>query len=251
MSTTADKNNISKFNNKDTVEFYNSYKGLQDCESYIVNKYFTKNPLSVLDIGIGVGRTTSVIKNLCSIYIGIDYAQNMILEAKQNFPDLDLRVMNANDLSFKDQSFDILLFSFNGIDYFPDDLSRSLFFKEAKRVLKKDGLLIFSSHNLKCLFSPPTLRKVSIFKKMWRILRSLLECFKRIYMLIRAKLLFSDSGYMVDSTHGGLMTHMSSTNSISVELEVNRFKLIEVVPFDIRFKSTIFSPWIYYVAKKK
>jgi len=57
-------------------------------------------------------------------------------------------VCDARDLGmFKDNSFDFILFSFNGIDYV-SHRDRKQIYKEVLRVTKSGGHFCFSSHNL-------------------------------------------------------------------------------------------------------
>ena len=101
----------------------------------------------ILDIGIGAGRTTPLLTLLSDQYVGIDYAQPMVEAAKQMYPDLDLRVGDARDLSeFAADSFDFVFFSFNGIDTMDEDGRRAVL-KAVHRVLAEDGLLAFSTLN--------------------------------------------------------------------------------------------------------
>lgn len=100
-----------------------------------------------LDIGVGTGRTTGHLAGRVADYVGIDYSPAMIERARERFPVADLRVMDARDLAGLDSgSFDIALFSFNGIDYVsPADRHRVL--GAVRRVLKVGGAFLFSSHN--------------------------------------------------------------------------------------------------------
>jgi SAM-dependent methyltransferase len=100
----------------------------------------------VLDIGIGTGRTTRHLYPLCGRYVGIDYSAEMILRATERCPDADLRLMDARSLAeFADASFDVVMFSFNGIDYV-DHQDRLRILREVRRVLKPSGAFAFSSH---------------------------------------------------------------------------------------------------------
>jgi SAM-dependent methyltransferase len=101
----------------------------------------------MLDLGIGTGRTTLNLAPMVKRYVGLDYSAAMIDRARQRCPGRDLHVADARDLSrFPSASFDIALFSFNGIDYV-DHAGRCAILAEAARVLRPGGRLIFSSHN--------------------------------------------------------------------------------------------------------
>jgi ubiquinone/menaquinone biosynthesis C-methylase UbiE len=105
--------------------------------------------MDMLDMGVGGGRTTKYFAPLVRYYIGADYAPAMLKVCKLryagdfNFIECDARAMKV----FKDDSFDFVLFSFNGIDSFSHK-DRMTALKEIRRVLRNDGIFYFSSHNL-------------------------------------------------------------------------------------------------------
>jgi SAM-dependent methyltransferase len=105
----------------------------------------------LLDLGVGAGRTTWVFGALAASYLGIDIVPRMIEVCREAFTESPRRkflVGDAQDLSaFADGSFDVVLFSYNGIDHLtPEGRQRAL--GEIRRVLTPEGLFFFSSHNL-------------------------------------------------------------------------------------------------------
>lgn len=101
----------------------------------------------MLDIGIGGGRTTALMRDRGS-YIGIDYTAEMVEVARANHPGLDLRHMDARDLgAFPDGSFDLVTFSYNGIDSV-DPKGRMAIMHEVARVLVPGGLFVFSTFHM-------------------------------------------------------------------------------------------------------
>ncbi|MBL9177482.1 MAG: class I SAM-dependent methyltransferase [Verrucomicrobiaceae bacterium] len=102
---------------------------------------------SLLDIGIGAGRTTRFLLPCAGRYVGVDYSPDMIATASARFPDATLHVRDARDLSaYADGEFDTVVFSFNGLDCLSFE-GRLAAMKEIGRVLKPGGAFIFSSHN--------------------------------------------------------------------------------------------------------
>lgn len=115
-------------------------------EQFCLDRVPAKSRMSILDIGVGGGRTSRPLADMFAVYTGIDYAPRMIEAAIARHPDLDLRVMNASSLAFGEQ-FDVAMFSFNGIDYV-DSATRFAIQREMMRVLRPGGYMIYSTHNL-------------------------------------------------------------------------------------------------------
>lgn len=106
--------------------------------------------MTMLDIGVGGGRTALHFLPLVKQYTAIDYSDEMIQVCRNRFPGHkeQFKIADVRDLSvFDANSFDFVLFSFNGIDYIShEDRLKAL--AGIKRVLKKGGMFVFSSHNL-------------------------------------------------------------------------------------------------------
>lgn len=99
----------------------------------------------VLDIGVGGGRTAQLLRDVASDYIGVDYTPEMVELCRKNHPDLRFEHMDARDLSaFSDGSFDLIVFSYNGIDSV-DAAGRLAVMREAARVLASGGAFVFST----------------------------------------------------------------------------------------------------------
>ncbi len=99
----------------------------------------------LLDIGVGGGRTASLLAPLASRYVGIDYMPEMVALARHNHPDLSFAHGDARDLSaFESATFDVVVFSCNGIDSV-DPEGRKAVMAEAARVLVAGGTFVFST----------------------------------------------------------------------------------------------------------
>lgn len=101
----------------------------------------------LLDIGVGAGRTTGELASTVAHYVGIDYSHGLVAAARRRHPGVDLSWGDARDLArFPPASFDVVHFSFNGIDYV-DHADRLRVHHEVHRVLAPGGAWTFSTHN--------------------------------------------------------------------------------------------------------
>jgi len=144
--THEERVNLNTFSDQESVEKLYNKEGFAGLENTIIEKHFGTTG-AVLDIGCGTGRTTAPLLKRGMKVTGIDLSKEMIDFAGKKHPEIDYRVMNACDLKFENESFDYAFFSFNGIDYIYPKSKRLLCLREINRVLKKNGIFIFSSHN--------------------------------------------------------------------------------------------------------
>ena len=101
----------------------------------------------ILDLGVGAGRTTSLLRLVSSEYIGIDYTPEMVELCRQRHPETDIRLADARDLSeIPEGSQGLVVFSNNGIDAV-DHEGRDRVLAEANRVLGSGGTLYYSTLN--------------------------------------------------------------------------------------------------------
>jgi len=147
-------------------KYYTRDYYLSDCSGYELYKKFkgkrieprleliTKllgdvNNKKILDIGCGRGEMISwCVSNGASYSVGIDYSINAIKLCKENSSRMrstymnrfNFKVMNAKNLEYGNNFFDIVLLSEIYEHLYPDEKLTVL--KEAKRVLKKRGIII-------------------------------------------------------------------------------------------------------------
>lgn len=148
-----DQSNNRAYKQARIVNIYSNLSDLQKSEETILNTLKKDLPnMKMLDIGVGGGRTTLHFANLVREYTGIDCSEEMIAACQKRFSDysdgVSFKVCDVRDMAvFEDNSFDFILFSFNGIDYIShDDRLKAL--AEIKRVLKPGGCFCFSTHNI-------------------------------------------------------------------------------------------------------
>lgn len=101
----------------------------------------------ILDLGVGAGRTVSLLHGISRDYVGLDYTPELVEVCRQKHPGVRIVQGDARDLSqFADGSFQLVVFSFNGIDAV-NPADRVTILREVHRVLRTGGALLFSSHN--------------------------------------------------------------------------------------------------------
>ncbi len=223
LSHEEEKNN--RFFSSDFQQnYYFNKTGLMYPEQYLFDKYID-NSKNVLDLGCGAGRTTAYISQITLNVIGVDINDKLVTLAKQKMPKTDFRVMNACSLEFPDNVFDVIVFSYNGIDYIYPEEKRILAYKEIYRVLKKDGIFIYSTHN-----------KVSPFT-------SLNTLFGLPLSIFTLKILTSYR-YSLHK-NGFLLGHVSSEKKELQWLRVFGYKVIEILP-----QKTKINYWNHYVIEK-
>ncbi|PSB08155.1 class I SAM-dependent methyltransferase [filamentous cyanobacterium CCP1] len=150
------EHNYQVYMSSSIVQHYSQLRQLQPAEHIILDLLRNEwSRMKMLDIGVGGGRTTQHFSRVVQEYVGIDYAKEMIAVCQKRFPPSSqsrvFEVVDARDMKqFQDNSFDFILFSFNGIDSL-SHLDRLQVFQEVRRVGKPGGYFFFSSHNLQGL----------------------------------------------------------------------------------------------------
>ena len=101
----------------------------------------------MLDVGVGAGRTIPLMRLVTDEYVAVDYSAAMVEGCREEYPNVDVRRVDARDLSvFDDGQFAFVFFSFNGIDGLDHD-GRRRALAEFHRVLRPGGVLVFSTLN--------------------------------------------------------------------------------------------------------
>jgi SAM-dependent methyltransferase len=101
----------------------------------------------VLDIGIGTGRTARVLASLARHYFAIDYSPPVVAELRRTMPDVEVHPDDMRDLGrWEDGTLDFVFGPNNVLDIV-SHTDREKTLAEFHRVLRTDGLLVFSSHN--------------------------------------------------------------------------------------------------------
>ncbi len=109
-------------------------------------------PGEIADVACGLGGTTHhIAKRLPEARItGINITPYQVMRCKENFPELDFRVMDAVNMEFPDDSLDAVI-SVEAACHFN---TRRKFFAECARVLKPGGKLLLSDTIFSREFEP-------------------------------------------------------------------------------------------------
>jgi len=130
-------------------EFKRSYGKELEVRFKELIKYFKIKPgQKVLDIGCGRGEMVIFSAKNGAKAIGIDYSKNAIdlanlAKSKQPFKireRIKFKVMDAKNLLFNESEFDLIILTDVVEHLYPEELE--IVFKEIKRVLKNNGLLV-------------------------------------------------------------------------------------------------------------
>ncbi|MGF1513761.1 MAG: class I SAM-dependent methyltransferase [Elainellaceae cyanobacterium] len=159
--------NRNAYKTTGVVRHYAQLNRLQPAEQNVLERFRPQlSSMSMLDIGVGAGRTTQHFAPLAGEYVGIDYSAEMVAACRQRCPDVGrLEVGDARQLRYADNAFDFILFSFNGMDYV-SHTDRLKILQEIYRVGRPGCSLFFSSHNLRAIapsFHVKTHLSVNIF----------------------------------------------------------------------------------------
>ncbi|HET9162289.1 MAG TPA: class I SAM-dependent methyltransferase [Solirubrobacterales bacterium] len=109
--------------------------------------------MEMLDLGVGAGRTSYTFAPLVRRYVGLDQSPRMVAKARELVREdegAEIVQGDARDLSSAGGPFDLVLFSFNGIDAVGHE-DRLKILAQAHRVLRPGGFFQFSSHSLGAL----------------------------------------------------------------------------------------------------
>ena len=108
----------------------------------IISNLPDKEHLKILDVGCGPGFFSVILASLGHDVIGIDLTESMIQKADEIADmldyNIDFRVMNAQELDFDDEEFDVVIS--RNLTWTLPDIEQA--YKEWYRVLKKDGVLL-------------------------------------------------------------------------------------------------------------
>lgn len=120
--------------------YYNLYVEMPAMLKILKNQVKNKK---VLDLGCGSGIFTKKLKQLGARVVGLDLSKSLIDIAIRENPKIDFYVADSRKTQFNNSQFDIISSSLM-IHYLKN---LDPVFKEANRILKKNGHFVFSFHH--------------------------------------------------------------------------------------------------------
>lgn len=270
MSASDQAAHLRVYSAPEIVARYAGMDSLSACEQLMFGAYL-QSGMTILDLGVGGGRTAPYLSQRASRYVGIDYSEEMIRACRNKFPQLQFEVADASDLSqFADASFDSVVFSFNGIDCLTRE-KRENCLRECYRVLKPGGVYIISSHNPRSLFlnwkwDQDRLRRLAgkvagsggvVFhltlgaltcgRVMLSVARSLAKGIPRACRRVPTAAFWRGDGYISEASHGGLIYYCATPPRVVAAFSRAGFRLLQQLPEDYPGRGYEYSTrWYYY-----
>lgn len=253
---------IDVYRSREVVRDFATRSALTPAEVAALGEVWPSVRGDVLDVGVGGGRTTAYLLGAARSYRALDISDAMIDACRGRFPQVDVRIGDARTLAdHADDGYDLVLFSFNGIDYVAFD-ERKAVLAACMRVLRPGGALVYSSHNLRFLEGrlPPVTRPRIVptanpLRLAVRTCRALVSHSRRTRNRRRLadQQVLGDTYAMVNDE-----AYDHSLLTVYVDPDHERAALAEagfVAPMTIDFlgrrNPAVFAdPWIYYVARK-
>ncbi len=255
--------NKTTYKQKAIVDHYRQENELQLPEKSILQMLEKHLPkMKMLDIGVGGGRTTLHFANLAKEYLGVDYSEEMVTACKMRFPDapenISFQVCDATNMkALNDNSYDFVLFSFNGIDSISHE-DRDKAFREIKRIGKPGGYFCFSTHNLnsaeqlfnfKLQINGPTYKK---FKKTlkWAMLNFIYNNYREIRTLNQSQFAILNDGvhlFKIKNYYIRPLEQIRKLEEFFSDTQVYSLSTGEIIANNDLEKNK--DPWLYYICR--
>ncbi|MBB1472357.1 class I SAM-dependent methyltransferase [Luteimonas sp. MC1782] len=216
----------------------------------------------VLDVGVGGGRTTGYLHALARSYRALDISPGMVDACRARHPGVDIRLGDARTLEgIDDASCDLVLFSFNGIDYIAYE-ERAQVHRAVARVLRPGGAFVYSSHNMRILggaFPPVSLPGVKVTANPLRLAvriaravaaRRTREANRRRLagdqVMAQGHAVVNDEAY----DHASLTVYVDPAHELEALAAAGFVDVVTIAADGRRDLDVLDDPWIYYVAWK-
>ncbi len=123
-----------------TADFYdNRYQEIQKRKFQEVSEDL-RDAEKILDVGCGTGLFLNEISDWGELVVGVDFSEYMVKNARERVKDAFLVLSDADNLPFKDESFDAVV-SLTLLQNMPNP---DLTIQELTRVTEQDGKIIMT-----------------------------------------------------------------------------------------------------------
>ena len=257
MENIATLNFINKqtYSREDVLKFYEGANNLLRTEQVLFEKLLPAiKDKKILDIGIGGGRTTAHLLEISNDYTGVDYVTEFVDKTAEKYPNARVLWADATNLEqFADETFDFILFSYNGLDSISND-ARLKLMREANRVLKADGVFMFSSHNRDYRYfnKLPWQQKFQFNKGFLIFFLHCLYHLPKHFKMKKHEIYTDDYAIINDGDHRfSLLLYYISIRNQKKQLAEIGFENVEAYDMDGELvESDAESHWIHYLARK-
>jgi ubiquinone/menaquinone biosynthesis C-methylase UbiE len=252
--------NAEAYTSSEAIELLSIEDRLQAPEATILNEVGEwLADESMLDVGVGGGRTTVHFAPLVREYVGVDFSAPLVEACRRRFPSRadSFRVMDARDLgSIDDASIGFLLFSYNGIDTV-GHVDRARVLREFSRVTRPGGYVCISSHNLQGL---PALYRLSAEQRSssYRALRAVVgQLLLRVLNPPLRQMITAPYAELRDGALEFRLRHYYVRPTEQLE-QLHRVHLKDVRVFGLDGREldqselgSATDPWLYYLARRE
>lgn len=226
---------------KDVVDAYFGRDSLTKTEEYFVKKYLTEE-MRVLDLGCGTGRVSCNIYDKVAYLKGIDFSQAMVDGFKKKLPEVPVERCSMLDLHEPENYYDAVLIPYNSLDCIVPKSDRMKVLRNVHRILKKDGILIFSSQNNKS-----ALGNFIFFPRPANYILEIKRLFAGVWFADEAyspSPLFGEEIPLYRGTPSKIISDVKSVGFAFIEMRGGKFG------FENPFFNKYFEVWIYYGFRK-
>lgn len=188
--------------------------GLWESEEKVICALVPKDA-AVLELGCGAGRIgINLARRGYSNVLSTDFSENMVkiaaaIGARDGLK-MSFAVCDATATALPDESFDAVIFGFNGLMQIPKSANRESAVLEIFRVLKSGGTFVFTTHD----------REVSAHRHYWESEK------KQWAHGVQDPRLDEFGDIYYKGEHGNIFIHSPSKNEVAEMLERAGFEIV-------------------------
>ena len=246
----VDAYNRAVYESDRVVQEFTELHGLFPVEEHLLSRLVTPG-MRVLDLGVGGGRTTDALASQASTYVALDYSEAMVRNCRAQHPDVDVRLGDAAELGeFAACAFDLVVFSYNGIDYLHPEAKRERCIAEMARVLADDGVLIVSTHNARALLRPVPEHGPGLAAALKGRLVQVYATLRLWWRALPSRTTWRGEGYVRDSASANVM-YAVTPERFEAALAGHGLRTVERVGSRFPTRTSWWvEPWYYLAARK-